>query len=105
MAAASTIDEFVDLLGHLDGVLVEVVHFPSGDVRGYKVAVADDPQGPIWYSGSKLAPDLSPPQDPRMLSASMGPQPIGQGHVGRVAGPTPGAPRATAAAERGPHHF
>ncbi|MET7566897.1 mobilization protein [Streptomyces sp. NPDC005492] len=100
VAAASTIDEFVDLLSHLDGVRVEHVHFPSGDVRGYKVAVADDPQGPIWYSGSKLAPDLSLPKIQERL-ANMGPQPIGQSGRRR---PNPWH-QATAAAERIPHHF
>ncbi|WP_405972797.1 mobilization protein [Streptomyces sp. NBC_00988] len=99
VAAASTIEEFVDLLSHIDGVLVEVVHFPSGDVRGYKVAVADDAQGPIWYSGSKLAPDLSLPKIQERL-ASMG-QPTGQSGGRR---PNPWH-QATAAAERIPHHF
>jgi hypothetical protein len=100
VAAASTIEEFVDLLSHIDGVLVEVVHFPSGDVRGYKVAVADDAQGPIWYSGSKLAPDLSLPKIQERL-VSMGPQPTGQSGRRR---PNPWH-QATAAAERIPHHF
>ncbi|MFJ8138900.1 relaxase/mobilization nuclease domain-containing protein [Streptomyces sp. NPDC096013] len=100
VAAASTIDEFVDLLSRLDGVLVEVVHFPAGDVRGYKVAVADDAQGPIWYSGSKLAPDLSLPKIQERL-ASMGPQPTGQSGRRR---PNPWH-QAAAAAERIPHHF
>ncbi|WP_329252484.1 relaxase/mobilization nuclease domain-containing protein [Streptomyces sp. NBC_01478] len=100
VAAASTMEEFVDMLSRLDGVLVEVVHFPSGDVRGYKVAVADDAQGPIWYSGSKLAPDLSLPKIQERL-ASMGPQPIGQSGTRR---PNPWH-QATAAAERIPHHL
>ncbi|WP_262060953.1 relaxase/mobilization nuclease domain-containing protein [Streptomyces sp. STR69] len=100
VAAASTIEEFVDLLGHIDGVLVEVVHFPSGDVRGYKVAVADDVQGPIWYSGSKLAPDLSLPKIQERL-ASMGPQPTSQSGTRR---PNPWH-QATAAAECIPHHL
>jgi hypothetical protein len=65
VAAASSMEEFVHILGHIDGVLFEVVYFPSGDVRGYKVALADDANRPIWYSGSKLAPDLSFSQDPR----------------------------------------
>ncbi|WP_406360806.1 relaxase/mobilization nuclease domain-containing protein [Streptomyces sp. NBC_00715] len=100
VAAASTIEEFVDLLSHIDGVLVEIVHFPSGDVRGYKVAVADDAQGPIWYSGSKLAPDLSLPKIQERL-ASIGAQPTVQSDRRR---PNPWH-QATAAAERIPHHF
>ncbi len=81
-------------------MLAEVVHFPSGDVRGYKVAIADDAQGPIWYSGSKLAPDLSLPKIQERL-VSMGPQPTGQSGRRR---PNPWH-QATAAAERIPHHF
>ncbi|MGI5456070.1 relaxase/mobilization nuclease domain-containing protein [Streptomyces sp. CA-249302] len=100
VAAASTIEEFVGLLSQFDGVLVEVVHFPSGDVRGYKVAVADDAQGPIWYSGSKLAPDLSLPKIQERL-ASMGPQPTDQSGRRR---PNPWY-QATAAAERIAHHL
>jgi hypothetical protein len=100
VAAAASMEEFVDLLRHIDGVLVEVVYFPSGDVRGYKVALADDLGGPIWYSGSKLAPDLSFPKIQERLQ-SIEPQPTGQ----------PGRRRfnpwhqATAAAELLPHRL
>ncbi|MER6010119.1 relaxase/mobilization nuclease domain-containing protein [Streptomyces bluensis] len=69
VAAASSMEEFVDLLRHIDGVLVEIVYFPSGDVRGYKVALDDEANGPIWYSGSKLAPDLSFPKIQERLKA------------------------------------
>lgn len=47
------------------GYGVELVRFPSGDLRGYKVARPEDVdrQGePIWFSGSKLAADLSLPR-------------------------------------------
>jgi len=47
------------------GALVDVQHFPSGDARGYKVALVGDTdaQGdPVWFSGSTLAPDLSCPK-------------------------------------------
>ncbi|GGZ39794.1 hypothetical protein GCM10010344_00260 [Streptomyces bluensis] len=100
VAAASSMDEFVDLLSHLGGVLVEIVYFPSGDVRGYKVALEDDANGPIWYSGSKLAPDLSFPKIRERLE-SIDPRPTNQ----------PGRRRpnawhqATAATERIPHHL
>lgn len=100
VAAASSMEEFVDLLHHLDGVLVEIVYFPSGDVRGYKVAVEDDAGGPIWYSGSKLAPDLSFPKIQERLE-KIDSQPADQ----------PGRRRpdswhqATAATERIPHHL
>ncbi|WP_416973582.1 relaxase/mobilization nuclease domain-containing protein [Streptomyces sp. 4F14] len=101
VAAASTVEEFVGLLSRLDGVLVEVVHFPSGDVRGYKVAVADDAQGPIWYSGSKLAPDLSLPKIQERL-ASMGPPQRTDQSGQRRSDPWH---QATAAAERIPQHL
>ncbi|SOR81194.1 hypothetical protein SCNRRL3882_4646 [Streptomyces chartreusis NRRL 3882] len=100
VAAASSMEEFVDLLHHLDGVLVEIVYFPSGDVRGYKVAVEDDAGGPIWYSGSKLAPDLSFPKIQERLE-NIDSQPADQ----------PGRRRpdswhqATATTERIPHHL
>lgn len=100
VAAASSMEEFVDLLHHLDGVLVEIVYFPSGDVRGYKVAVEDDAGGPIWYSGSKLAPDLSFPKIQKRLE-NIDSQPADQ----------PGRRKpdswhqATAATERIPHHL
>ncbi|MFC5805368.1 mobilization protein, partial [Streptomyces formicae] len=100
VAASSSMKEFVDLLSHTDGVLVEVVYFPSGDVRGYKVALEDDASGPIWYSGSKLAPDLSFPKIQERLK-NIDPQPTDQPGRRR---PDPWH-QATAAAERIPHHL
>lgn len=73
VAAATTTEEFISLLQHTDGVLVDVKHFPSGDVRGYTVALQGDTNGkqePIWYSGSKLAPDLSLPNSPPSVKLS-----------------------------------
>lgn len=73
IAACTSPEEFVGVLGNLDGVLVEVKYFPSGEVRGYKIALEGDtsPAGePIWYSGSKLAPDLSFPQVRERLTAT-----------------------------------
>ncbi|MGW5659839.1 relaxase/mobilization nuclease domain-containing protein [Streptomyces sp. NPDC003758] len=100
VAAASSMEEFVDLLRHIDGVLVEIVYFPSGDVRGYKVALDDDAGGPIWYSGSKLAPDLSFPKIQERLS-NIEPQPADQPVRRR---PDPWH-QATAATERIPHRL
>ncbi|MDG5801245.1 mobilization protein [Streptomyces ossamyceticus] len=100
VAAASSMEEFVHLLNHIDGVLVEVVHFPSGDVRGYKVAIEDDAGVPIWYSGSKLAPDLSFPKIQKRLE---GITPQSAGQPGRRR--TQPWHQATAAAERIPHHL
>lgn len=47
------------------GYLVELRHAPSGDAIGYKVARSGDVNAsgnPVFYSGSKLAPDLSMPR-------------------------------------------
>jgi hypothetical protein len=103
VAAASSMKEFVHLLSHIDGVLVEVVYFPSGDVRGYKVAAEDTTTAdkkPVWFSGSELAPDLSFPKIRKRLENS-DPQSIGQPGQRR---PTPWH-QATAAAERIPDHL
>ncbi|MES5819514.1 mobilization protein [Streptomyces sp. RG80] len=100
VAAASSMDEFLHLLSHLDGVLAEVVYFPSGDVRGYKVALADDAGSPIWYSGSKLAPDLSFPKIQERLE-NIEPHPTDQPGRRR---PDPWH-QATAATERIPHRL
>ncbi|WP_055627219.1 relaxase/mobilization nuclease domain-containing protein [Streptomyces hirsutus] len=103
VAATTSTEEFIRLLSHTDGVLVEVVYFPSGDVRGYKVASEDNTTAgkePIWYSGSELAPDLSFPKIRARLEAT-GPQPTSQPGRRR---PNPWH-QATAAAERIPQHL
>ncbi|WP_329382939.1 relaxase/mobilization nuclease domain-containing protein [Streptomyces sp. NBC_01351] len=64
LAAATSTEEFFQVLTGA-GVLVDVQHFPSGDVRGYKVALDGDTNKdgqPVWFSGSVLAPDLSYPK-------------------------------------------
>ncbi len=61
---AGGVDEFVARL-RAAGVLVELRVAPSGDVIGYKVAVTGDVDAdgrPVFFSGSKLAPDLSLPR-------------------------------------------
>lgn len=73
VAAATSTEEFLTLLEHTDGVLVEVKRFPSGDIRGYTLALKGDTNSeaePIWYSGSKLAPDLSWPRISERLTAT-----------------------------------
>ncbi|MFF2331235.1 MULTISPECIES: relaxase/mobilization nuclease domain-containing protein [unclassified Streptomyces] len=103
VAAASSVEEFVHLLSHINGVLVEVLYFPSGDVRGYKVASEDTTNAhnqPVWFSGSKLAPDLSFPKIQKRLQ-SIAPQPAGKSGQRR---PTPWH-QAIATAERIPHHL
>ncbi|MFJ8301104.1 relaxase/mobilization nuclease domain-containing protein [Streptomyces sp. NPDC094447] len=47
------------------GLRVKVRHAPSGDAFGYNVALPGDRNRhgePVWYPGSKLAPDLSLPK-------------------------------------------
>lgn len=103
VAAASSVEEFVHLLSHIDGVLVEVVYFPSGDVRGYKVAAEDTTTAdhePVWFSGYELSPDLSFPKIQKRLE-NIDPQPAGQPGRRR---PNPWR-QATAATERIPHHL
>ncbi|MFF1507209.1 relaxase/mobilization nuclease domain-containing protein [Streptomyces sp. NPDC058326] len=71
LAAATTPEEYFRLLEG-SGALVEIQRFPSGDIRGYKVALAGDTnaQGePVWFSGSTLAPDLSYPKINERLAA------------------------------------
>ncbi|WP_405913040.1 relaxase/mobilization nuclease domain-containing protein [Streptomyces sp. NBC_00963] len=104
VAAATSTEEFLRLLEHTDGILVDVKHFPSGDVRGYTVALEGDTNGekePIWYSGSELSPDLSLPKIRKRLEATTDPQAEGQAGC-RRANPWH---RATAAAERVPHRL
>ncbi|WP_405979928.1 relaxase/mobilization nuclease domain-containing protein [Streptomyces sp. NBC_00158] len=64
VAAATDTEEFFTILRSA-GVLVDVQHFPSGDIRGYKVALPGDTNAkgePVWFSGSALGPDLSYPK-------------------------------------------
>ncbi|WP_223206073.1 relaxase/mobilization nuclease domain-containing protein [Streptomyces xanthii] len=101
VAAATSTEEFVRLLEAMDGVRVEIKHFPSGDVRGYTVALAGDINQagePVWYSGSTLAPDLSLPKIRRRLDATDYQQLQGS----RETNPWH---RATASTERIPHHL
>lgn len=72
LAAATTPEEFLRLLDG-SGVLVEIQRFPSGDIRGYKVALEGDTNKdgrPVWFSGSTLAPDLSYPKINERLAAT-----------------------------------
>ncbi|WP_371588030.1 relaxase/mobilization nuclease domain-containing protein [Streptomyces virginiae] len=64
VAAATGTEEFFTILRSA-GVLVDIQHFPSGDIRGYKVALPGDKNAkgePVWFSGSTLGPDLSYPK-------------------------------------------
>ncbi|MEU1821300.1 mobilization protein [Streptomyces abikoensis] len=64
VAGAGTEQEFFDRLASA-GLLVRTRTAPSGDLLGYTVALLGDRNGqgePVFYSGSKLAPDLSLPR-------------------------------------------
>ncbi|MGW6984020.1 hypothetical protein ACWGE1_32030 [Streptomyces sp. NPDC054932] len=83
MAAATGTEEFFTILRSA-GVLVDIQHFPSGDIRGYIVALPGDTNGngePVWFSGSTLGPDLSYPKISERLAPTE-PAPIGR-HSGR----------------------
>ncbi|WP_327255894.1 relaxase/mobilization nuclease domain-containing protein [Streptomyces sp. NBC_01244] len=63
-AGARSEEEFFGRLTHA-GLLVKRRVAPSGDLLGYTVALPDDRNKngePVFYSGSKLAPDLSLPR-------------------------------------------
>ena len=73
VSLAANPEEFVAVLAGAEGILVEVQRFPSGDIRGYKVALEGDTNAagePIWFAGSTLAPDLSFPQISERLAAT-----------------------------------
>ena len=78
--------------------------FPSGDIRGYKVALEGDTNAagePIWFAGSTLAPDLSFPKiSERLAATEPRPENPSSQQQGRR-GPNPWH-QATAAAERIP---
>ncbi|TDC75694.1 relaxase/mobilization nuclease domain-containing protein [Streptomyces hainanensis] len=71
VAGASSQDEFFARLSE-QGLLVRQRHAPSGDLLGYTVALVGDHDHrgePVWFSGTKLAPDLSWPR----IRARLGP--------------------------------
>ncbi|MFI5772195.1 relaxase/mobilization nuclease domain-containing protein [Streptomyces sp. NPDC051658] len=64
VAGADSEEEFFTRLREA-GVRVKLRHAPSGDALGYNVALPGDRNrdgDPVWYPGSKLAPDLSLPK-------------------------------------------
>ncbi|MGW2339512.1 relaxase/mobilization nuclease domain-containing protein [Streptomyces sp. NPDC001661] len=69
LAGAADEAEFFHRLTE-SGLRVEVRRAPSGDALGYKVALPGDRNRagePVWFPGSRLAPDLSLPQIRRRL--------------------------------------
>ncbi|MGW2844133.1 relaxase/mobilization nuclease domain-containing protein [Streptomyces sp. NPDC001274] len=102
-AAATDTDEFLGLLTRTKNVLIEVLYLPSGEPRGYKVALENDRNAkaePVWFSGSTLAPDLSLPKiQSRLAEVEVPASAIEERH-----GPHAWH-QATAATERIPHHL
>ncbi|MFG2712293.1 mobilization protein [Streptomyces goshikiensis] len=96
LAGAANEEEFFSRLREA-GLRVEKRLAPSGDTLGYKVALPGDRNRngePIWFSGSKLGPDLSLPKIRQRLAAGPpddGPSGDGQDH------PRPACTRRTAA--------
>jgi hypothetical protein len=70
LAASTTIDELAThLAGH--GVLINIARKPSGDIRGITFAhQPTDGTQPVWFSGSRIAPDLSLPKLLNRLAAA-----------------------------------
>ncbi|WP_051824118.1 relaxase/mobilization nuclease domain-containing protein [Kitasatospora aureofaciens] len=62
LAGAADEEEFLTRLT-MQGIQFEVRRLPSGDAKGYKFALpTGDPGGPVWFSGSQLAADLTLPK-------------------------------------------
>ncbi|MGW2397126.1 relaxase/mobilization nuclease domain-containing protein [Kitasatospora sp. NPDC001664] len=73
VAGAATEDEFFKRL-RSSGLLVKPRIAPSGDLLGYSVADPDDRNGkgePVYFPGSKLAPDLSLPRIRKRLGSGV----------------------------------
>ncbi|MEV0695016.1 relaxase/mobilization nuclease domain-containing protein [Streptomyces sp. NPDC050388] len=99
MAGAASEEEFFDRLAAA-GLLIRRRIAPSGDTLGYAVALPGDRNGrgePVFYSGSKLAPDLSLPRiRERWTQTSEGT--TRQSALPPVTGPASARRRATTAA-------
>ena len=98
--AASDVEEFVADLQER-GYLVGLRRAPSGDLLGYKLARPGDVTAagePVFYSGSKLAPDLSLPRLQQRWASTPVRRPAGgpaeDGGVGGARGGGRGAGRA-----------
>ncbi|WP_237530549.1 hypothetical protein [Streptomyces sp. SID3212] len=75
LAGASTEEQFFRRLT-AQGVRITKRVAPSGDITGFSVALPGDRNRdgkPIWFSGSKLAPDLSLPRIRQRLAADAAP--------------------------------
>ncbi|MFD5258753.1 relaxase/mobilization nuclease domain-containing protein [Streptomyces bobili] len=103
LAGAANEEEFFHRLAEA-GLRVEQRIAPSGDTLGYKVALPGDRNRdgePIWFSGSKLAPDLSLPKIRQRLDAGhLDDEPVTDHGDERVLPPAGARRQAVPAAER-----
>ncbi|MFE0256883.1 relaxase/mobilization nuclease domain-containing protein [Streptomyces sp. NPDC059010] len=103
LAGVASEEEFFHRLAEA-GLRVEQRIAPSGDTLGYKVALPGDRNRdgePIWFSGSKLAPDLSLPRIRQRLEAGRpDDDPVADHGDERVLRPAPARRQALPVAER-----
>ncbi|MFJ9679374.1 relaxase/mobilization nuclease domain-containing protein [Streptomyces sp. NPDC101194] len=104
VAGAASEEEFFTRLREA-GVRVKLRHAPSGDALGYNVALPGDRNRdaePVWYPGSKLAPDLSLPKIRRRLASGAAERTATPASDGRADSSPPARERrsATGIAER-----
>lgn len=84
LAGAANEEEFLARLT-VQGIQFEIRRLPSGDASGYTFALpTGGPGGPVWFSGSKLAADLTLPKiHERFASGVDQPAPSRPGDQGR----------------------
>ncbi|WP_329576663.1 MULTISPECIES: relaxase/mobilization nuclease domain-containing protein [unclassified Streptomyces] len=103
LAGAADEDEFFRRLTEA-GLRLDKRIAPSGDTIGYKVALPGDRNRdgqPIWFSGSKLAPDLSLPQiRDRLEAGTVDNEPVPGGPVHQSSRPARARRNATHIAEQ-----
>lgn len=100
VAGATSESEFFGRLT-ASGLVVRRRTAPSGDLLGYKVALPDDLNKdgqPVFYPGSKLAPDLSLPRIRERWSAQEAPGPDSGAFTHQVSGTAAARRRASNAA-------
>ncbi|MFE4612058.1 relaxase/mobilization nuclease domain-containing protein [Streptomyces niveus] len=102
VAGATSETEFFGRLT-ASGLVVRQRLAPSGDLLGYKVALPDDVNKdgqPVFYPGSKLAPDLSLPRIRERWSGEVAPDPSSEASALQVSGPAAGRRRTSTAARQ-----
>ncbi|WP_367435156.1 relaxase/mobilization nuclease domain-containing protein [Streptomyces celluloflavus] len=93
VAGATSELEFFNRLAAA-GLLIRQRVAPSGDLLGYKVALPDEDDEPIFYSGSTLAPDLSLPRIRERWSEVAEPGQRSEAPTDRSSRQAPGGPAA-----------